>query len=380
MTGDIDFRFIDDPGEAAQALTDLAAAEELAIDLEADSLHSYDEKICLVQLSIPGANIVIDPLSCASALPRLGEILADRSVLKVFHGGDYDIRLLKKGHGFEVGNLFDTMVAAQFASREKFGLAPLLEKEFDVILDKKYQRADWSKRPLSPEMLHYAALDTACLLALKERLENDLLRLDRLSWVREEFGLLENIVPAEDRSPSAYNVKGAGRLSPRSRGLLQRLLLVRDAAARDLDRPPFKVLSNGLLIELAVSPPQAQADILDLPGASRRILARLAPRLFDALHRPLEPEEILPPRGREHNSLSPEQKKALGELKKCRNAMEEHLGLPPGLLANSATLEKLCRMEPQEAALYIETDFKNWQRDVAGERFMGILASLTDTV
>lgn len=367
------YRFIDEPDEASKTLAGLATAGEIAVDLEADSLHSYEEKICLIQISTSAANFIIDPFTCAAALPLLGGILSDRRVLKVFHGGDYDIRLFKKGHGFEVAGIFDTMVAAQFSSRARFGLAPLLEEEFGVVLDKKLQRADWSQRPLTEEMLRYAALDTTHLLPLKERLEDDLRRLGRINWVREECALLEKIEPGGEKPPTAYGVKGAGRLSPEGRGRLQRLLAIRDDAARDLDRPPFKVLSNGLLLQLSAAPPATQEEIPRLGGASRKILGRLSPRIYEALSLPLRTDELLPARGRENGPLTAEQKKKLQSLKMARTSLEKKLALPPGLVSNSATLEKLCRMETAEALRFIGTEFKNWQRAVAGELFAGVL-------
>ena len=347
----------------------------MAVDLEADSLHSYEEKICLIQISTAAETYIVDPFTCAGALPLLGELLADRRLLKVFHGGDYDIRLLKKEHGFEIAGIFDTMVAAQFSSRERFGLAPLLEEEFKVVLDKRFQRADWSQRPLPEDMLRYAALDTAHLLDLKVRLEEDLRLLGRTEWVREEFGLLEKVEPAAEKGPTAYGIKGAGRLSPEGRGRLQRLLDIRDDAARKLDRPPFKVISNGLLLQLSSAPPGTQEEVSRLGGVSRRILARLSSRIWQALSLPLREDELLPALGRGNVPLSSDQKKTLRSLKKARSWLEQKLALPPGLVCNSATLEKLCRMETGDALQYIQTEFKGWQRAVAGELFSGVLES-----
>ena len=122
----------------------------VALDLEADSLHSYREQICLVQVSTPAGNAILDPLAAPEVLPGLAPLLADPAVRTILHGGDYDVRLLKREQGIEVRNLFDTMIAAQFTGRERFGLAALLEEHFGVRLDKRHQRADWSRRPLGP--------------------------------------------------------------------------------------------------------------------------------------------------------------------------------------------------------------------------------------
>ncbi|MBE0617031.1 MAG: ribonuclease D, partial [Proteobacteria bacterium] len=238
------YTFLEEPARIAEQLTALRSEPLLALDFEADSLHSYREKICLAQVSTPDRNAVIDALIGDRALTPLGEVLADEEIHKVFHGGDYDVRLLKKGYGFAIRNVFDTMIAAQLAGRARVGLAALLEEEFGVHVDKKYQRADWSARPLGPELLAYAALDTAYLLPLKERLEAELDRLGRTPWAEEEFRLLEAVTPAADRTPWCLDVKGASRLPPRQLAVLQALLEVRETAAESWDRPPFKVLST----------------------------------------------------------------------------------------------------------------------------------------
>jgi ribonuclease D len=374
-----EYRFLDDPRGVEEVLDSLAGEKEIAFDLEADSLHSYREKICLIQISSAGANIVIDPLTCRGSLRGLEALLGDARVRKVVHGGDYDVRLLKKDLGFGVRNLFDTMVAAQFSGRTRFGLAAILEESFSVSMDKKYQRADWSARPLPEELLAYAALDTAWLLPLKQHLEAELSRLGRLSWAEEEFRLLEQIEPQPAKKISALNVKGARRLEPWSRALLQRLLVIRDEAAQRMDRPPFKVISNQVLLSWCQSPPKSKEEVMQTRGASKRILALLAPAVLDALGRPVEPGEGPAPPPSEYDPLTSDQRKLLQSLKQVRTGMEEKLGLPPGLLVNSATLERLCRMETGEALAFIDTGLKDWQREAAGEELRKSLGSGTET-
>jgi len=369
------YRFLDDPGEAGEALRALAGERELAFDLEADSLHSYRGKVCLLQISSLSANVVVDVLACREILPALEELLTDGGIRKVLHGADYDVRLLKKDFGFGIRNIFDTMVAAQLAGRSKYGLAALLEEHFGVTLDKRHQQADWSARPLPPELLAYAAKDTAWLIPLRRIMEGELSRRGRLSWAEEEFRLLEEAEPAEERAPSVWDIKGAGLLSPEQRGYLQRLLDIRDGAARERDRPPFRILPNSVLISLVESPPSSRRDVVETRGASKSILARLAPALLDAFARPLLPGEIIPPRAREFTPLTARQRKILQALKKTRSRLEEKLGLPPGLLVNSATLEKLCRLEAGEAGVFLKEGLKNWQREVAGEELAGKLTA-----
>jgi len=373
------YRFLDDPRGVGEVFDSLAKEKEIAFDLEADSLHRYREKICLIQISTATSNIVIDPLACRGSLEGLGTLLGDAGVRKVVHGGDYDVRLLKKDFGFGVRNLFDTMVAAQLSGRRQFGLAAILEESFSVSMDKKYQKAEWSARPLAKELLAYAALDTAWLLPLKQRMEEDLSRLGRLSWAEEEFRLMEGIEPQPAKELSALNVKGARRLEPQQRALLQRLLVIRDEAARRMDRPPFKVISNQVLLSWCQGPPASTEEVIQTRGASKRILALLAPEILDALGRPVAAGEgpVRPPQ--EYDPMTVDQRKLLQSLKRSRAGMEEALGLPPGLLVNSATLERLCRMEASEALAFIDTGLKEWQKKVAGEELMKILGSGTET-
>src|SRR3954471_21839898 len=172
------------------ALERVAAQPTVAVDTEADSLHSYFDKVCLIQLSIPGEDLIIDPLAKVD-LARFGALLGDRRVLKVLHGADYDLRILNRDFGYTIANLIDTSVCSQLLGYEAFGLAALLERHFGFKVDKKHQRADWAMRPLPADMLDYAATDTRHLIALADRLRDELTALGRWEWAIEEFARLE---------------------------------------------------------------------------------------------------------------------------------------------------------------------------------------------
>jgi ribonuclease D len=369
------YLLLDEASAVQNYLLSLSGLPTLAIDLEADSLYSYQEKICLVQISTPSANVILDPLGAREGLQALGPLLADARIRKVFHGADYDIRLLKKDYGFEIRNIADTMIAAQLLGRAAFGLAALLSEEFGLTLDKKYQRANWAHRPLEPQYLRYAALDTAYLLPLWDRLRTLLVQLERLEWAEEEFRLLEGIAPAPAREPSCFDVKGAGRLLPRELAILQNLVQVRDQAARSWDRPPFKVLSDQVLRQWAQSPPRRHDDVLRTPAANRGTLQRLAPQILEAVRRgEALPQQDCPQRATVgFTPLSSEQGQRLARLKQVREQVARRLGLSPGLLVNSDTLEKMCRLPAQEAAGFLETALKRWQRQVLGAEVRAIL-------
>jgi ribonuclease D len=356
-------------------LLSLRSAPAFAIDLEADSLYSYREKVCLVQISTPSANVILDPLAAREGLHALGPLLADGAIRKVFHGADYDIRLLKKDYGFELHNVVDTMIAAQLAGRSQFGLGALLSEEFGVEADKRYQRADWTHRPLDGQHLRYAALDTAYLLPLWERLRAQLQQLGRLEWAEEEFRLLEEVTPTPAREPSCFDVKGAGRMSPGELCILQNLLQVRDQAARSWDRPPFKVLSDQVLLQWAQAPPRGYDEVLRTPAANRGTLQRLAPQVLQAVRNgDATPAEDCPQRTTNRFiPLTYEQRERLARLRELREKTAQRLGLSPGLLVSSDTLEKLCRLPAQEAVEFMETALKRWQQQVLGAELKAIL-------
>ena len=365
-TPPVRYRHLARADEIRDALAAAHRQPRIALDLEADSLHHYREKVCLVQLSAGAENLILDPLTDGSWLPALGKVLADPGVEKVMHGADYDIRLLKKDRALPVRNVFDTMVAAQFTGRTRFGLAALLDEFLGIRLDKKYQRADWSARPLAPHLLAYASLDTAHLLELKDRLADELRGLGRLTWVEEECRLLENVEPGPESPPSVWKVKGAARLSPRTLAVLQALLEVRDRHAREMDRPPFKVVSTAVLLRWAASPPRTRGQVLATPGAGRRLLSRLADEVVAAVEAAL----ALPPERwprRESGSFVPlteEQERRLKRLKKARTRLAGTLGLDAGLLVNTATLTQIARVPPAELEQWMARNLKRWQREV----------------
>ena len=203
--------FVADEGGVRRACGRAAAARSAALDTESDSLHSYYHKLCLIQLSVDGEHWVLDPLALGhDALRPLVEILEDSGIEKILHGADYDLRVLNRDLGARTVDISDTQVAAQLLGESQTGLAALVERETGVALDKKYQRADWGLRPLTPELLAYAAGDTAFLARLRDSLAGKLAALGRLEWWREECRALE-AVRWEAPEPDALAFERAGK-------------------------------------------------------------------------------------------------------------------------------------------------------------------------
>ena len=238
-------RLIQDQAQLESLFQRLSGEPLLAVDTEAASFHRFHDRIYLLQLSTRNETAVVDPLAVTSLQP-LAVALANPDIEIVFHDADYDLRLLGLEYGIRATKLFDTRIAAQLLNEPGVGLAALLEKYLDVRLDKRFQRADWSARPLSPEMLEYAAADTHHLPELRDILRERLRERGRLAWAEEEFALATEVRrSAPDAEEPAYlRLKGAKALPGRSLAVLRELHEWRDQLARRTDRAAFRILNN----------------------------------------------------------------------------------------------------------------------------------------
>src|SRR3982750_4900642 len=215
--------YLDRVDDVERFLSEISDVKELALDTEGASFHRFVDRIYLLQLSTRDTHAVIDPLPIGRP-PGLGMLLEDPTVEVGFHDADYDLRLLEQDYGWKIKHIFDTRIAAQLLGYTAFGLAALLDRFFGVKLDKKHQRADWSMRPLTADMLDYAAQDTRYLLELKDKMSAELERMGRMTWAREEFALLEGTRWADEEPGSAFlRLKGARDLNRRELAVLREL-------------------------------------------------------------------------------------------------------------------------------------------------------------
>lgn len=370
-----EFTLLETNRQLALVCESLCAETELALDLEADSLHHYREKVCLLQLSSRTNTWLIDPLQVTELGP-LASLLATPSLLTVFHGGDYDIRSLHRDFGITVANMFDTMIAAQFAGYTEFGLAALLRSNFAIELDKRFQKADWSKRPLTPEMADYAAHDTAHLLQLADVLREALQSLGRSAWVEEECALIAaNRMAEKGGEPLFLRCKGAGKLRRRNLAILEELLQLRDLQARDLDRPPFKVMPAEALLTLAEKEPQSADEMTGIAGLSPKLLERYGSSLLAAVQRGQAlPEELLPCYPRNNGDTNPGIKTWMSVLKRWRDEFSTTLKLSPGLIAPNWLLERLSEQRPVTVEqLAAVQGIRRWQVELWGNAVLSIL-------
>ncbi|MDP3017407.1 MAG: ribonuclease D, partial [Deltaproteobacteria bacterium] len=327
----------------------LGQAKIIGVDLEADSLYHYFEKVCLIQIATESASYVMDPLALRD-LSALHPVLSNPRIRKVFHGADYDIRSLYRDFRLEVENLFDTQLACKFLGLRESGLEALLRSRFHVELNKKYQRADWSQRPLSPEMVEYAAMDGMYLIPLARMLEKELEEKGRLFWVEEECLFLSKVrFTPPSHAPLYLKVKGAFLLDPRSLAVLEALLKFREAQAQKSDLPPFKVFHNELLLELAMKKPLRLEELETGKVLSRKQVDRYGTRLLQEIHRAMAiPDEELPVYPREARpDLSSPLRKRVKALKTWRDMRANNLEVEPGILMNNALINGFALKNPR---------------------------------
>ncbi len=363
-----EIQYLESQASFDRFMATLVGVPLLAVDTEAASFHRYRDRIYLVQLSTREATAVVDPLAVAD-LGALGRLLQDRSVEVIFHDADYDLRILSRDYGFTATSLFDTRIAAQLLNEPGIGLAALLEKYLGITLDKKFQRADWSMRPLAPGMLEYAAGDTRDLATLRDILKEQLVALGRWHWAAEEFTLLEETRWNQSGPPEeAYlRIKGAKTLRGHQLAVLRELFAWRESVASQLDRAPFRVLMNEAMITIAKGMPTTEDALKELKALSPDQLRRRGGELLETVGRGLRaPADSIPVFERTRRpppDLAFEAR--LERLKAVRNAAAERIPLAPGVLCANGILEAIARMEPKtEAELEGIEGMRKWQREV----------------
>ncbi|HEY8853024.1 MAG TPA: ribonuclease D [Gemmatimonadaceae bacterium] len=370
--------YLDKPDQVDRFLTEISAVKELALDTEGASFHRFLDRIYLIQLSTRERSAIIDPLSIGS--PKgLGDLLESKDVEVVFHDADYDLRLLHQDYGWHVTNIFDTRIASQLLGIKSFGLAALLDQFFSVKLDKKHQRADWSMRPLLPDMLEYAAQDTRYLLQLKDHMKGELTRRGRLHWAQEEFARLEGTRwEAEESMEGFLRLKGARDLSRQELAVLREVANWRDTVAAQLDRATFRVMGNEVLFELARRAPKSVSELSAIKGMPKGMIERGGADIVAAVRRGSEvPEAELPkfPRGQRWNK-DRDFDERVARLKAVRDSAATRLDLDPGVLCSRERLENIARSGAKSVEeLAAVPDLRRWQIEEMGAGFIAALTA-----
>lgn len=346
-------RWIRTADELAELVDELAGFSAIGIDTEADSLHHYREKVCLIQLTaFGGTSCLIDPLALRDLSP-LAPILADASVLKVVHGGDNDVTSMRRDFGFTFRTMFDTSIAARLLGDTELGLQAMVRNLLGVELSKGSQKDDWSKRPLTAKQEGYALADVAHLMALAAQLTARLATAGRTAWAREEFAALANLPPAEKRTgPDEFRrIKGSAKLPRRQQAVLRELYLWREERAAAADRPPFKIVGPDIIFALAERVPASVEDV-ERALANYPRQAGQAEVVFAAITRALElPESALPAREvGERQTSSAAARRRTEALRTWREEQATRSRLDPSIVMSQRVIERLAIAGPRTPA------------------------------
>jgi ribonuclease D len=373
--------WVDKPASFRAMVAHLRDEPALAVDTESNSLYVYREQVCLIQVSVPGTDYLIDPLALKD-ISELGPLLADPDVLKVLHGAEYDLTVLHRDFGFRLANLFDTMWASRILGWPAYGLAALLKAQFGVSLNKKYQRANWGLRPLPPAQLDYARLDTHYLLPLYEIQRRELEASERWPQARHRFKmLLETRWEPKGFDPDGFwRLSGARNLDSAGRGVLRELYLFREQRAQAENRPPFRVISNRALVAVSERRPKDRRELQQIKGVSGRMVNRYGHGMLVAIRRgeksPLSwDDRPRPENGSKQNGRPSAACQARFEaLRTWRNSTAEARGVEPDIILTNQILWAIAHKNPRTRADLDGGDLlARWQVDEFGDEVLTVI-------
>ena len=347
------------------------------MDTEAASFHRYHDRIYLIQVSTRTETAIIDPLATGD-LAEVGALLGDPTIELVFHDADYDLRLFQHQYGFRAARIFDTRVAAELLNEPGLSLAALLERHLGVQVDKRFQRADWSARPLSEDMLAYAASDTSHLVQLRDLMAERLTAAGRMEWALEEFEAMTGVRWASEdgREPGWLRIKGARQLPPRKLAMLQALHAWREGVASRTDRAEFRIMGNEALLAIALEAPTTPEGLAAIKGVGRETVERRGKAILAALQQAEKiPDRDLPRLERPpRRAREPEVEARLARLKMARAQITERLGLEAGVICPNAVLESIARRVPASLEDLKEIPgLRGWQIQVFGEDLLAAI-------
>jgi len=348
---------------------ELEAETAFGVDLEADSMYHFQEKVCLLQIASSRRNVVVDTIAITDLSP-LKAAFRSSDIRKVFHGADYDVRCLYRDFDIRISNLFDTQCACRFLGFRETSLESVVKRLFGVTLDKKYQRKDWSRRPLPREMLAYAATDVCYLLPLAQTLEAELTAEDRLAWLGEECRRLSKVRPSvgED-GPLFLNCKGAGKLDPRSLAVLEQLLKLRRKIALRRDRPLFKVFNHDALLRLAETRPADFGELEKTGALSPSQIDRHGSDILAAIQKAMHLPAAELPRYpfKKPKTVPAAVSNRIQLLRRWRESQARRLKIEPSLICSKAAMAALAEQRPSKPEDLAEiSELRNWQRKSFG--------------
>ncbi len=369
-----DFSFITSDDKLAEACNQLSSQKIIAVDLEADSMYCFSEKICLIQIADREQAYLIDPFEISDMTPFI-RVLESPVIIKVFHGSDFDVRSLDRQWQARIQNLFDTQIACKFLNIEKHGLGDLLEKFFQISVDKRFQKSNWARRPLPEDMIAYALTDVTRLIELHDILVEKLGEAKRLEWAKEECKMQTKVHYEDPHTPPLFKkFKGAGKLDKRSLAVLENLLLFRQDMARKKDLPLFKIMSNSAILEMTRLRPKNTDQLIHKKIFSTKQAGMYGNGCIEAIKQAMDiPDDHLPvyPK-KEKQIISAQMRKCAKALKVKRQEISSRLQMDPGFVLNNKTISALCQGNPQDVNLSA-CGMKNWQIENFGKEILGVL-------
>ena len=373
------YKIIDTIAGLEKAVRTLEKGKAVAVDMEADSMYHFQEKVCLVQMATEKSTIVVDPLQVKN-LSSLKPLFSNPDIKKIFHGADYDVRSFYRDFKIEINNLFDTEVACRFLGNEGTGLEAVLKKYLDINLNKKYQKKDWSQRPLPQEMIDYAARDVIYLFTLAEICEKELEKKGRLAWVLEECDSLSKVRPVlSDEEPLFLKFKGAGRLKSRSLAVLEALLQFRKSVAEKKDKPLFKIIGNNSIMKITTAKPVTLRRLKGIKALSGKQINMYGNDLIKVVAGALKiPKSKLPVYPRKKAPVLPyEVFGRIKALKSWRASKARALEIDSGMIFNNVLITFIAIQNPVDRrAIERIKEIKNWQKKEFGQEIITLLRSL----
>ncbi len=372
----LNFKFVESDGELETVCKGLGREKIIGVDLEADSMHCFKEKICLIQIAGKDEAFLVDPFLINDFAPFVA-LLENQDMIKIFHGADFDVRSLDREMGCRIENLFDTEIACRFLNVQERGLGALLKEHFGIFVDKRFQKVDWSRRPLKDDMIAYSVGDVANLIELHDRIKERLVKCNRLAWAKEEFEAQASVkYEPNHQLPLFKKFKGAGKMDNRSLAILENLLQVRLDMGAKKDLPLFKIISNQSLLALATHRPKAIETMVSIRALSKKQADMYGHLCQEAISSalalshgelPSYPKVRLPRK-------NPQVLQRIDSLKKMRDRLSVSIGMEPGFLINNALISAIAFKNPRtpEAMENMET-MRNWQKEAMGDEIIKTL-------
>lgn len=366
--------WVDQPSALRKMVDDLARCRYVAVDTESNSLYAYQEQVCLIQFSTGDQDYLVDPLAIRD-LSSLEPLFSSPDIEKIFHAAEYDIICLKRDFGFSFANIFDTMLAGRILKFDQIGLAAMLETEYGIVLDKRFQRANWAERPLSEEQKAYARLDTHYLIDLRGRLYDALQEKGLVDLAREDFDRMTRVraTTLEDDSAHFWKLAYKQNMDQKQLTVLYELYQYRDRVARSRNRPVFKILGDKTLLEIADKLPADREALLKTFGMNQRMVSMHGGEILAAVKRGLTGKPPQRPIRRQPNGRYINLHEA---LRMWRKVTAQKLGIESDVVLPRDVMETIAKENPLDRkALKAVMSELPWRFEEYADEILGVIQS-----